>query len=144
MKWNNAMIDCQRCRLRCVYYKVDICYSPSMQIVRHILTYLDGQSLLHIAGVSRRWRDVSEDEHVWHALCARLNIDESMQVDWMRHTFAVFHRSVDSSASPDTRYARVHIACPSKAAYMRYQCTAMNWRSRQAFVRTHEAGKCNN
>src|ERR1700722_19604544 len=105
-----------------------------MQIARHMIVHLDGQSLLRIAGVSRWWRDVSEDEHVWHALCVRLNIDKSRQIGVMRHTFAVARRPVDSSASSDTRFARVHAACSSKAVYMHHQCIAMNWRTRPVVV----------
>ena len=112
-----------------------------MQIAQHILAHLDGRSLLRVAGVSRWWRDVSEDERVWHALCARLNIDTSMQIDRMRHTFAVALRSVDSSASLDARFARVHAVCPSKAVYMRHQYTEMDWRRRQVVVHTHKAGE---
>ena len=112
-----------------------------MQIAQHMLAHLDGQSLLRVAGVSRWWRDVSEDEHVWHALCVRLNIDTSRQIGRMRHTFAVARRPVDSSALPDTRFARVHAACPSKAVYMRHQFTAIKWRSRRVAVRTHEPGE---
>ena len=115
--------------------KVNSCYSSSMQIAQHMLANLDGQSLLRIAGVSRWWRDVSEDEHVWHALCVRLNIDRSRQIGLMRHTFAVALHPVDSS---DTRFARVHAACPSKAVYMRHQFTAVNWCSREVVVRTHK------
>src|ERR1700722_1623037 len=110
---------------------IDSCYSSSTQIAQHILSHLDGKSLLRVAGVSRWWRDVSEDERVWHALCVRLNIDTSRQIGLMRHRFAVALRPVNSSASPDTRFARVHTACPSKAVYMRHQFTAMKWRSRQ-------------
>ncbi len=103
-----------------------------------MLAHLDGQSLLRVAGVSRWWRDVSEDEHVWHALCVRLNIGTGRQIGRMRHTFAVAFGPVDSLASSDVRYARVHAVCPSKAVYMRHQCTAINWRSGQVVVLTHE------
>ena len=109
-----------------------------MQIAQHTLAHLDAQSLLRIAGVSRRWRDVSEDEHVWHALCVRLNIDASRQIGLMWRTFAA---ALHSSTSSDTRFARVHAACPSKAVYMRHQCVAMNWCRRQMVVRTHEPGE---
>ena len=116
--------------------KWTICYSSGMQVAHDMLAHLDGQSLLRIAGVSRWWRDVSEDERVWHALCARLNI--SRQIGQMWHTFAAALRPVDSS---DARFARVHAACPSKAVYMRHRSC---WRSRQSVVRTHESGECGN
>src|SRR5450631_1246007 len=117
--------------------KVHSCYSSSMQIAQLMLAHLDGQSLLRVAGVSRWWRDVSEDEHVWHALCVRLNIDTSRQIGLMRQTFAVARRPVDSSASSDTRFARVHAVCPSKAVYMMFMrhLSAMKWCSHQVVVR---------
>ncbi len=107
----------------------------TMQIAWHMLAYLDGQSLLRIAALSRWWRDVSEDERVWHALCVQLNI--SMKTGKVQHTFAVVLHSVDSA---DTRFVRVHAACPSKAVYMSYQCRAMNWRRRQVVARTRDSG----
>ena len=110
-----------------------------MQIARHILAQLDGQSLLRIAGVSRWWRVVSEDEHLWHALCTRLNIGRQIGFECGTHLQSPLG-PVDSSASSDARFARVHAVCPSKAAYMRHQCTTIDWRSRQVVVRTHEAG----
>jgi hypothetical protein len=114
-----------------------------MLVAKHVLAHLDGQSLLRVAGVSRWWRDVSEDDHVWHPLCVRQNIDTSTQIGSM-HTFAGAHRPVDSSASPDTRFARVHAACPLKAVYMSHMYIAMNWCRRKIVVRTHEAGECGN
>jgi len=96
---------------------------------------------LHIfynTGVSRWWRDVSEDEHLWHALCARLKFGTSWAA-WpeYEHTFAVALRPVDSS---DARYARVHAACPAKAVYMRH-CITMKWCSGEMVVRTRESGE---
>ena len=71
-------------------------HSSTTQIAQHMLAYLDGQSLLRIAGVSRWWRDVSEDEHVWHALCVRLNINAGKQIGLIRHT-------LQSPFAPSTR-----------------------------------------
>jgi hypothetical protein len=119
----------------------DDCYPSSMQIAQHMLAHLDGQSLLRVAGVSRWWRDVSEEEHVWHSLCMRLNIDTSRQISRIRHTFTDTLCLVYSSALLNTRYARVHAACPSKALYIHHQRTANNWCSRQVVVRTHKAGE---
>jgi hypothetical protein len=102
---------------------------------------LDGLSLLRVAAVSQWWRDVCDDEHVWRALCVRLNIDTSRQIGWMRLTFAGVFSSVDSSSSSDVRYAHVHAACPSKVVYMRHQRTGKNWRSQQVVVRTHKLGE---
>ena len=130
------MIDCRRCRWRYIHDKVDNCYSSSAQIVQLILAHLDGQSLLRIAGVSRWWRDVSEDEHVWHTLCARLNIDTSRQIGRMRYT-------LQSPSVSSTRRINVLRACtlfahqrqctcainahPCFGAVDKWSCTLMKW-----------------
>jgi hypothetical protein len=78
-----------------------------------VLSFLDKQSLLTAAAVSRVWLELSEDEHLWttRAASVQTNVDALPVIDW-----------------PGTRYARVHSACPSKALYMRERSVAANWR----------------
>jgi hypothetical protein len=92
------------------------------QIGQYILNYIDGQTLLQVGCVSRRWRTVSNDERVWRALLLRFQL----------HTLGlvpVFNPSRIRADLPSTP-AWLTTVRPSKAVYLRHRRTAVNWRSR--------------
>jgi hypothetical protein len=76
---------------------------------------MNGQTLLTVGAVSRRWRTVVDDAFVWRVMCARINI-----------TGAYAHFTV----SRIVRIAGLDLPAESdlKRAYMRHRRVAINWR----------------
>jgi len=50
---------------------VDFFTDLPVEIVRKILSYLDATSLCHCAQVSKRWKELSDDDLVWKDMCER-------------------------------------------------------------------------
>ncbi|ORX58473.1 WD40 repeat-like protein [Piromyces finnis] len=50
---------------------VDFFTDLPVEIVRKILSYLDAESLCHCAQVSKRWKELSDDDIVWKDMCER-------------------------------------------------------------------------
>lgn len=50
---------------------VDFFTDLPVEIVRKILSYLDAVSLCHCAQVSKRWKELSDDDFVWKDMCER-------------------------------------------------------------------------
>ncbi len=49
--------------------KIDFLTALPAEISYRILCYLDAVSLCRASQVSRRWRELADDDHVWHRIC---------------------------------------------------------------------------